>query len=214
MWVDSDYGTDPDNRRSRAGFLIYLNQNLISFNSALQRGSKKATFDDGIREDFHGVKQRPTPMDGEPMPSMSTATCEAEYMALSMATKELIWIYMLLKTMDINVSKPCVIYEDNRATMKIAMNATAMKRSKHIDIRHHFLREHADNGTIVIKPVSTQEQLADSMTKVLGRQLFEHFRDITTSDVDLTSIDNRTCSNCARVFKSRNKLFRHLEYCS
>ena len=94
------------------------------------------------------------------------------------------------------------------------MNATAMKRSKHIDIRHHFLREHADNGTIVIKPVSTREQLADSMTKVLGRQLFEHFRDITTSDVDLNSIDNRTCSNCVRIFKSRNKLFGHLEYCS
>ena len=214
MWVDSDYGTDPDSRRSRAGYLIYLNQNLISFNSALQRGSKKPNFDDGIREQFHGVIQKPNAMDGEPMPSVATATCEAEYMALSMATKELIWIYMLLKTMGINVSKPCVIYEDNRATIKIAQNATAMKRSKHIDIRHHFLREHEENGTIEIKPVATQEQLADAMTKVLGRQLFEHFRDIITSDVDLTTIDKRTCTNCARIFKSRNRLYSHLEHCS
>ena len=121
---------------------------------------------------------------------------------------------MLLKTMGINVAKPCVIYEDNRATIKIANNATACKRTKHIDIRHHFLREHAENGTIKIESVSTKEQLADAMTKVLGRQLFEHFRDIITSDIDLTAIDRRTCVNCARIFKSRNKLFRHLSSCA
>ena len=87
--------------------------------------------------------------------------------------------------MNINVEKPCIVYEDNRSTIKIAENATAMRRSKHIDIRHHFLREHVENGTIVIKPVGTKDQLADIMTKVLGRLEFIRFRDMITSDIKL-----------------------------
>ena len=87
--------------------------------------------------------------------------------------------------MHINVDKPCIVYEDNRACIKIAENASSMRRSKHIDIRHHFLREHVDNGTIVVKPVGTKEQLADVMTKILGRQEFIRFRDIITSDIIL-----------------------------
>ena len=126
MWVDSDYGTNPDSRRSRAGFLGYLSVNLITFNSALQRGNKRPFPCDGLRSNFHGVKFPKTAMDDEPLPSMSTGTCDAEYMALSLAVKELIWIYMLLKTMRIPVEKPCVVYEDNRVTIKIADNATAM----------------------------------------------------------------------------------------
>ena len=211
MWVDSDYGTNPDSRRSRAGFLGYLNVNLITFNSALQRGNKRPFPCDGLRSNFHGVKFPKTPMDDEPLPSMSTGTCDAEYMALSLAVKELIWIYMLLKTMRIPVEKPCVVYEDNRATIKIAENATAMRRTKHIDIRHHFLREHVENGIIKIIPVSTTEQRADAMTKVLGKELFIHFRDILTSDEDLSETHKRTCNHCATVFKSRNKLFQHLK---
>ena len=93
-------------------------------------------------------------MDGEPLPTVATCTCGAEYMAFSLAVKELIWIYMLLKTMGIPVEKPCIVYEDNRATIKIAENATAQRRTKHIDIRHHFLREHIANGTITIVSVA------------------------------------------------------------
>ena len=101
---------------------------------------------------------------------------------------------MLLRTMGINIQKPCVVYEDNRACIKIAENATAMKRTKHIDIRHHFLREHTENGTIKVTPVVTKDQLADAMTKVLGKVAFHRFRDAITSDVDLTSTDRRTCA--------------------
>ena len=179
VWVDSDYATDIDTRRSRAGFMIFLNKNLISFNSTLQRGQD-------LQKKYPGLKMPKTVMDGEPMPSVATATCGAEYMALSIAVKELLWIYMLLKTMGLNIEKPCAVYEDNRSTIKISENATALRRSKHIDIRHHFLREHIDNGLIKLIPVATKDQLADIMTKVLGRQLFERFRDKITSDVDLT----------------------------
>ena len=93
--------------------------------------------------------------------------------------------------MGISVRRPCVVYEDNSAALKIANNATAIKRTKHIDVRHHFLREHVKQGTITIVPVSTKEQLADIMTKVLGKELFLRFREYITSDVDLTPVDTR-----------------------
>ena len=120
---------------------------------------------------------------------------------------------MLLKTMHIPIAKPCIVYEDNRVTIKISENATAMKRTKHIDIRHHFLREHVENGTIKIMPVATAEQRADIMTKVLGKELFVRFRDMITSDIDLTQAKSHACNYCATAFKSRNKLFRHIEHC-
>ena len=178
MYVDSDYATDLDTRRSRAGYLIYLNENLISFNTSLQRGSD-------LLKKYPGLKMPATAMDGEPMPSMATATCGAEYMALSLGVKELIWIYMLLKTIGIQVQKPIGVYEDNRATIKISENACAQKRTKHLDIRHHFLREHIENGIIKLIPIGTSEQRADIMTKILGHELFVRFRDLITSDIDL-----------------------------
>ena len=192
LWVDSDYATCPDTRRSRAGFLIFLNKNLLSFNSVQQRGAKRPAVCDGVRDEYPGLTLPTTPMDGDPVPSMATGTCEAEYMALSLAVKELIWVYMLLRSMGVRVRRPCVIYEDNTAAIKIANNATAIKRTKHIDVRHHFLREHVEQGTITLVPVSTKKQLADAMTKVLGKQSFLHYREFITSDVDLLSTDSRT----------------------
>ena len=191
LWVDSDYATCPDTRRSRAGYLAFLNKNLLAFNSVQQRGAKRPAVCDGLRDNYPGLKLPPTPMDGDPIPSMATGTCEAEYMALSLAVKELIWLYMLLRSMGIRVQRPCVVYEDNSAALKIANNATAIKRTKHIDVRHHFLREHVNQGTITIVPVATKHQLADVMTKVLGKQSFLRFRDYITSDADLTSVDAR-----------------------
>ena len=63
-----------------------------------------------------------TAIDNDPIPTTAASTCEAEYMALSLAVKELIWIYMMLKTMGINVHKPCIVYEDKRAALKIVNN--------------------------------------------------------------------------------------------
>ena len=98
---------------------------------------------------------------------------------------------MLLRSMGVKVRRPCVVYEDNTAAQKIANNVTAIKRTKHIDVRHHFLREHVEQGTIKLVHVATKDQLADVMTKVLGKVTFLRFREYVTSDMDLTSIDTR-----------------------
>ena len=120
MWVDINFATYIVNRRSRVGFLIYLNKNLIiAFNSSQQRGNNTILHDDGLRKMFPDVHFPKTTMDDEPLPNMSTTTCDVEYMTLSLGVKELILIYMMLKTMGINIRKPCVVYEDNRAVLKI-----------------------------------------------------------------------------------------------
>ena len=144
MYVDSDYATDVDTRRSRAGYLIYLNGNLISYRSCLQPGKA----------------------------DIATGTCEAEYKALSLALKELTWIRMVLDTMGIDIETPMMIWEDNQATIKLCENTSATKRTKHIDISHHFIREFYDEDLIDIKYIPTGgSQTADILTKCLGPAL-------------------------------------------
>ena len=162
MFVDSDYATDIDTRRSRAGYLVYLNDNLISYRSTLQRG---------VGKDL----------------APSTGTCEAEYKALSLGLKEVIWVTMLLETMGIQVETPTLIWEDNSACIDITCNDSACKRSKHIDVRHHFIREYYKAGVIDIKYISSKSQPADILTKSLGPSLFKFFRDIIVSDRCLLS---------------------------
>ena len=59
----------------------------------------------------------------------------------------------------------------------MAKNTITHARSKHIDIRHHFVRDHISKGEIDLRWISTKAQQADIFTKALGKNLFCHFRD-------------------------------------
>jgi hypothetical protein len=61
---------------------------------------------------------------------------------------------------------------DNESAIKIANNPVQHSRTKHIDIRHHFLRDHVSKGDIKIDEVSTDDQLADIFTKPLDESWF------------------------------------------
>jgi hypothetical protein len=65
---------------------------------------------------------------------------------------------------------------DNESAIKIAYNPYVYSRNKHIDIRHHFLRDHAIKGDIVILHVGTIDQLADIFTKPLDEKRFYELR--------------------------------------
>jgi hypothetical protein len=65
---------------------------------------------------------------------------------------------------------------DNESAIKIAYNPCEYSKTKHIDIRHHFLRDHAIKGDIVISHVGTNDQLADIFTKPLDEQRFRELR--------------------------------------
>ena len=64
------------------------------------------------------------------------------------------------------------IYCDNSSTICLTKNPIQHSRTKHIDIRHHFLREHVQNGNIVVDFVNTENQVADILTKPLNEDLF------------------------------------------
>jgi hypothetical protein len=74
---------------------------------------------------------------------------------------------------------------DNESAIKIAYNPCEHSRIKHIDIQHHFLRDHAIKGDIVISHVRTNEQLADILNKPLDEKRFQELRS------ELNIIDSR-----------------------
>jgi hypothetical protein len=65
---------------------------------------------------------------------------------------------------------------DNESAIKIAYNPFWHSRTKHINIQHHFLRDHAIKGDIIISHVRTNEQLADIFTKPLNERRFQELR--------------------------------------
>ena len=68
-----------------------------------------------------------------------------------------------------------ILHEDNQGCIKMAENDVFSKRTRHIDIRHHFVREHIAKGLIEMKYVPTATQLADALTKALERVLHNRF---------------------------------------
>lgn len=66
---------------------------------------------------------------------------------------------------------------DNKSAIDLSKNPVHHERNKHIDIRYHFIRECVDDGRIVLKQISTKDQLADILKKSLGRVMFQELCD-------------------------------------
>lgn len=99
--------------------------------------------------------------------TVALSSTEAEYVSLSQATCEAIWIRNLLVELGIPMDKPVKIYEDNQSCIKISEEPREHKRMKHVDIRFHFIRECIQNKIIQPVYISTKEQVADILTKGL-----------------------------------------------
>lgn len=109
---------------------------------------------------------------------VALSSCEAEFMAATAAACQAIWLQRVLGYI-LNVETgPVVIFIDNRSAVDLAKNPTFHGRSKHIDLRYHFIRDCVEKGLIVIKYVSTKEQRADIMTKALAATKFEQMRSL------------------------------------
>ncbi len=145
MYVDADHAEDLNTRKSRMGYIIILNENIVSFASRMQS-------------------------------RVTMSTIMAEYIALPEAMKELICIKNVVQEMRVRVMKPITVYEDNQTCCKLAKHPVSSKRTKHMDIRHAWIREHTNEGTIQVKWIPTQDQLADILSKGLARLMFENIR--------------------------------------
>ncbi|KAK9736894.1 hypothetical protein QE152_g11174 [Popillia japonica] len=106
--------------------------------------------------------------------SVALSSTEAEYIALSEAAKEGIWLNNLLKEFGftkLNVA----IFEDNQSCIKLTQK-WEHKRTKHIDIRYNFIQDVVKKNIISISYISTNDQTADVLTKNLGCELFNKHR--------------------------------------
>jgi hypothetical protein len=98
-------------------------------------------------------------------PTVAKSSTEAEYMALGSAAQECLWLRSLLAELGLAPGGATTIFEDNQGAAFLAQNPKINDRSKHIDISHHFIRDHIKEGRIMLQHVDSANQLADSLTK-------------------------------------------------
>ena len=108
--------------------------------------------------------------------TVALSSTEAGYVAASLATQEAIWLRSLLADLNFIQDEPTVIFEDNQGAIAMSRNPKYHGRTKHIDIKHHFVRDKCESGDIVLTYCSTNDMIADMLTKALPRTLFERFR--------------------------------------
>lgn len=99
--------------------------------------------------------------------TISLSSLKAEYMALTQAMKEAIWLKNYLINIGARIDSPLILHGDNQGSLTLAKNPVYHARTKHIDIQHHFVCEKVTNGTIALKYIPTKEMVANAMTKSL-----------------------------------------------
>jgi hypothetical protein len=109
--------------------------------------------------------------------SIALSTVEAEYIATCSTTCEAIWLRKLLAGLFDLEMREIAILCDNQRCIKMTKNLVFHDRSKHIEIRYHFIRNMVQRGALKLQYISRDEQVADVMTKPLSHVKFEHFRD-------------------------------------
>ena len=119
-YSDADWAGDTESRRSTSGYAFMMNSGCISWRSKKQR-------------------------------TVALSSTEAEYMALSEATQEAVWLKVFLCELgEMAKDEAIKIYEDNQGSIALAKNPEFHKRTKHIDIRYHFVREKVEDGQVVL----------------------------------------------------------------
>jgi len=106
------------------------------------------------------------------------STTEAEYVALCHCMQEMIFLKLLLGELGFSTTQPLTIHEDNQSCIKISNNPELHGRSKHIDIRYHFVQEKVERQEFVITYCPTKAMVADIFTKALDKQQFRSLRDM------------------------------------
>jgi hypothetical protein len=143
-YVDSDFAGCEDSRRSTTGWVFTLAGGPVSWSSQRQK-------------------------------TVATSTMDAEYIAGAEAAKEAVWIRNFVNDLRIpGVYIDTVpLYIDNNSALKLTRNPEFHSRSKHIDVKHHFIREKVQEGIIDTKRVGTTDNMADMLTKALPKLTHE-----------------------------------------
>ena len=101
--------------------------------------------------------------------TVALSTVEAEYVAMSRCAQQMTWMQSWMSEANIEYDLPGVIKGDNRGAIALTKNTRNHGKVKHIDIRHHYIRELLKSGAIAMEQVSSADNLADLFTKPLPR---------------------------------------------
>lgn len=143
-WTDADWASDIDGRKSVTGYVFIMSSGAISWRSTKQQ-------------------------------SVALSSTEAEYMALAATVQEAIWLKQLCGELGIVLQHDQLpIYCDNQSAIKLAESAGFRPRTKHIDIRYHFLREQVERKNVMVKFVDTNKNIADVLTKPVTKEKLDY----------------------------------------
>ncbi|XP_026436952.1 uncharacterized protein LOC113334946 [Papaver somniferum] len=105
--------------------------------------------------------------------TISRSSAEAEYRSMAHTCSNLTWIKALLKSIGVFHSQPMSLYCDSQSALHIVANPVFHERTKHIEIDYHYVRDQIQTGVVINSYVRTTAQLAEIITKALGRPQFE-----------------------------------------
>jgi hypothetical protein len=120
-------------------------------------------------------------------PTVALSSSEAEYMAACAAAQESTYLRQLLREFGYHQRSATKIFEDNQGCIALSRNPVLHKRTKHIEIRYHFIRERIESGEIDLIYIPTQKQQADILTKALPKPQFELLRTVVMGHALLVS---------------------------
>ncbi|GJZ39745.1 hypothetical protein Tco_0586308 [Tanacetum coccineum] len=104
--------------------------------------------------------------------TVAQSLVEAEYVAAALATSQAIWLRRIFKDIEEKQLKPTIIFCDSMSAIAIAKNPVYHSRTKHIALKHHFIREAIEDGEVQLEFCETNDQIADIFTKALPRGKF------------------------------------------
>jgi hypothetical protein len=106
--------------------------------------------------------------------TVAQSTMEAEYIAMAVVVKEALWFSQISLELTGRIRLPMRIYSDNAAAIALSKDPQHHEKAKHIDIRLHFIRDEINQKRIIVTYMPSKENIADILTKVLPRPLFEN----------------------------------------
>jgi hypothetical protein len=104
--------------------------------------------------------------------NVTLSSTKAEYVAVSEVCREILFIAQVMEFLGVTVIRPIVIHVDNIGAIYLANSNTTSQRTKHVDIRYHFVKEYVEDGTVKIMFVKSKENVADIFTKNLNGEAF------------------------------------------
>ena len=109
-------------------------------------------------------------------PTVSRSSTEAEYKALANCTADLAWVCMILNDLGVFLHSLPTVWCDNLSALALASNPVFHARTKHVEVDYHFVREKVTNKDLQLRHISTDDQLADVLTKALPSPRFLYLR--------------------------------------